>query len=81
MSVRFAQAGAHPALLESVQVLYYGTHTPLSQMANISSPSPRTLVISPWDIKALKDVEQALVKSNLGITPQNDGKVIRLKLS
>ena len=69
---------AHPALLESVQVLYYGNQTPLSQMANISSPSPRTLVISPWDMKALKDVEQALVKSNLGITPQNDGKVIRL---
>lgn len=71
---------AHPALLESVQVLYYGKPTPLTQMANISSPSARSLLISPWDMKALKDVEQALVKANLGVNPQNDGKVIRLNL-
>lgn len=71
---------AHTALLEDVQVLYYGSLTPLSQMANISSPSPRTLVVSPWDIQALKDIEQALTRANLGINPQNDGKVIRLVL-
>lgn len=71
---------AQPGLLDSVQVLYYGNSTPLNQMANISSPSPKTLVISPWDIKALKDVEQALARANLGLTPQNDGKVIRLQL-
>ena len=71
---------AHPALLEGVQVLYYGNPTPLSQMANISSPSPRVLVINPWDNKALKDVEQALVRANLGVNPQNDGKLIRLTL-
>ena len=69
---------AQATLLEAVQVLYYGSQTPLSQMANISSPSPRTLVVAPWDIKALKDVEQALTRANLGINPQNDGKVIRL---
>lgn len=71
---------AHPALLEGVQALYYGSQTPLSQMANISSPSPRVLVVNPWDNKALKDVEQALVRANLGVTPQNDGKLIRLTL-
>ena len=71
---------AQPSILEGIQVLYYGSQTPLSQMANITSPSPRTLVVSPWDIKALKDVEQALARANLGINPQNDGKVIRLIL-
>ena len=69
---------AHPSLLDGVTVVYYGTSTPLSQMANISSPEPRTLVIAPWDVQALKDIEQALVKANLGVTPQNDGKVLRL---
>ena len=71
---------ADPALLESTTVLYYGSQTPLSQMASISSPSPRTLVVNPWDIKALKEIEQALARANLGINPQNDGKVIRLNL-
>ena len=71
---------AQPALLESVQVLYYGSPRPLPQMANITSPSPRTLVITPWDMKSLKDVEQALVRANLGVHPQNDGKGIRLIL-
>ena len=69
---------AHPSLLDGVTVVYYGASTPLSQMANISSPEPRTLVIAPWDAQALKDIEQALVKANLGVTPQNDGKVLRL---
>ena len=71
---------AHPALLESVIVLYYGNQTPLSQMSQISTPSPRTLMISPWDNKALKDIEQAIVRSNLGLNPENDGRVIRLNL-
>ena len=71
---------ARPSLVESISVLYYGNQTPLSQMANISAPSARTLVISPWDLKALKDVEQALSRANLGVNPQNDGKVIRLNL-
>lgn len=71
---------AHPALLESIQVLYYGRMTPVSQMANISSPAPRSLLVNPWDTGALKDIEQALVRANLGVTPQNDGKAIRLTL-
>lgn len=71
---------ANPALLESITVLYYGNQTPLAQMANISSPSPRTLVVNPWDIKALKEIEQALARANLGVNPENDGKVIRLNL-
>ena len=71
---------ANPSLLEPVTVLYYGSQTPLAQMASISAPSPRSLVVNPWDIKALKDIEQALVRANLGVNPQNDGKVIRLNL-
>ena len=69
---------ANTSLLEGVTVIYYGNPTPLSQMANISSPEPRTLVIAPYDRQVLKDMEQALVKANLGVTPQNDGKVLRL---
>lgn len=69
---------AKASLLDSVEVLYYGTLTPISQMANISSPDSRTLLVNPFDSQTLKDVEQALVKANLGVTPQNDGKVIRL---
>ena len=81
LRVRKVRTGrAQPSLLESVQVLYYGNQTPLSQMANVSSPSPRTLVVRPWDLKALKDVEQALTRANLGLNPQNDGKAIRLIL-
>ena len=71
---------ANPALVEGVLVLYYGNQSKLSQMANISAPSARTLLIRPWDLKALKDIEQALVKANLGVAPLNDGKVIRLNL-
>ncbi len=69
---------AQTSLLESIKVLYYGVLTPLSQIATISVPSPRSLVITAFDIKSLKDIEQALVKANLGLTPQNDGKLIRL---
>lgn len=71
---------ANPALLESVMVLYYGNETPLSQISQISISSPRTLMISPWDNKALKDIEQAIVRANLGLNPENDGRVIRLNL-
>ncbi len=69
---------AQTSLLENIKVLYYGTLTPLSQMATISTPSARNLVVTPFDIKSLKEIEQALVKANLGLTPQNDGKLIRL---
>ena len=76
----FRTGRAHTSLLDSVEVTYYGTLTPLTQVSNISSPDSRTLLINPFDSQILKDVEQALVKANLGVTPQNDGKVIRLIL-
>lgn len=69
---------AQTSLLDSVEVVYYGTLTPLTQIANISSIDSRTLLINLFDSQMLKSAEQALVKSNLGVTPQNDGKVIRL---
>ena len=69
---------ANAAVLDKITVEYYGTPTPLNQVAAISSPDPRTLVIQPWDGTLLKAVEKALLTSELGINPQNDGKVIRL---
>ena len=69
---------ANPQLLDSISVDYYGTPTPLNQMGNISAPEPRMLVISLWDVKMISEVEKAIQKSDLGINPTNDGKVIRL---
>ena len=69
---------ADPGVLNKITVEYYGTETPLQQVAGISTPDPRTLVIQPWDASLLKPIEKALLVSDLGINPQNDGKVIRL---
>lgn len=69
---------ANPAVLDKISVEYYGTMTPINQMAGISVPEPRTLVIQPWDASALKMIEKAILASDLGINPTNDGKVIRL---
>ncbi len=69
---------ANPAVLDQIRVEYYGTPTPLNQIGSISSPDPRTLVIQPWDGSILKAVEKAIQASELGINPQNDGRVIRL---
>ena len=69
---------ANPEVLSRVTVDYYGTPTPISQMAAIQVPDPRTLVISPWDASTLKNIEKAILASDIGLTPQNDGKVIRL---
>ena len=69
---------ANPKLLERVLVDYYGTMTPVNQLANISVPEPRLLVISPWDVNTLPEIEKAIQKADLGINPANDGKVIRL---
>jgi ribosome recycling factor len=71
---------ASPALLDRVTVEYYGTPTPLNQMANISAPEARLLVILPWDKGVIPDIERALQKSDIGITPSNDGVVIRLAI-
>lgn len=71
---------ANPKLIDKIQVSYYGTMTPLNQIANISVPEPRMLVVQPWDANALKDIERAILTSDLGINPTNDGKMIRLMI-
>lgn len=71
---------ASPALLDRIQVDYYGTPTPINQMANVSVPEARLLVIQPWDRGVIPDIERALQKSDIGITPSNDGIVIRLAI-
>ncbi|MCD7767398.1 MAG: ribosome recycling factor [Oscillospiraceae bacterium] len=75
-SVRAGRANA--AVLDRITVDYYGVETPIQQVATISTPDPRTLAIQPWDSSVLKGIERALLVSDLGINPQNDGKVIRL---
>lgn len=69
---------ANAAILDKVAVEYYGTMTPVAQIGSISSPEPRLLVIQPWDQSILAEIEKAINKSEIGIAPQNDGKVIRL---
>ena len=69
---------ANPKLIEGIRVDYYGAMTPINQMGNISIPEPRCLLITLWDKSALKDVEKAILAANIGVTPQNDGTVIRL---
>lgn len=69
---------ANPQILDRITVDYYGTATPINQMANITSPEPRILMINLWDASSLKEVEKAILKSDLGINPVNDGKSIRL---
>ena len=75
-AVRAGRANAK--VLDRISVEYYGSETPLNGVATISSPDARTLVIQPWDTKLLKDIAKAIQVSDLGINPQNDGKVIRL---
>ena len=75
-SVRAGRANA--AVLDRIQVEYYGTPTPLNQVAAIASPDPRTQTIQPWDATLLKAIEKAIQTSDLGINPQNDGRIIRL---
>lgn len=71
---------ATPALLDKITVNYYGTPTPINQLANISVPEARLLVIQPWDKSSLVEIERAIMKSDLGIPPANDGIVIRLTI-
>ncbi len=75
-SVRAGRANA--AILDQITVEYYGAQTPIHQIATISSPDPRTLLIQPWDASSLKGIEKAIQASDLGINPVNDGRVIRL---
>jgi len=77
--LRSIRAGrANPQLLERITVDYYGVQTPLTQMGNITAPEPRMLVINLWDSKSIPLVEKAILKSDLGLNPSNDGKLIRL---
>jgi ribosome recycling factor len=71
---------ANPAMLDRIDVEYYGTPTPLKQMAGISTPDASQIVIQPYDTSAIPDIERAIQKSDLGLTPGNDGKVIRLNI-
>lgn len=69
---------ANPAILNKVKIDYYGTPTPINQVAGVSVPEARLIVIQPWDTSVLKDIEKAILASDIGINPNNDGKVIRL---
>lgn len=71
---------ANASMLDPVKVNYYGTLTPLSQVAAVSCPDAKTFMIAPWEASVLKEIEVAIVKSDLGMTPINDGKVVRLKV-
>jgi ribosome recycling factor len=71
---------ASPALLDRVTIDYYGTQTPLKSLASISAPEPRLLVVQPFDPGAIKNIERAVQESDLGLTPSNDGKVVRLPI-
>ncbi len=77
-SVRTGRANA--ALVDGVRVEAYGNMTPLNQVASVSVPDPRTILIQPWDATQLKEIEKGIVKSDLGLSPSNDGKVIRLTM-
>ena len=71
---------ASPSLVEGVLVEYYGTKTPIKQLATISTPEARLVVINPWDASIINQVEKAILQSNLGLTPNNDGKLIRITI-
>ncbi|SRR5690554_5752424 len=71
---------ANPSILDSVFVEYYGANTPLNQLATVSAPEPRLIVISPYDQSAMENIEKAILKADLGLTPNNDGKVIRINI-
>ncbi|MEW6112410.1 MAG: ribosome recycling factor [Thermodesulfobacteriota bacterium] len=77
---RIRTGRASPALLDGIMVDYYGSPTPINQLATLSVPEPRQIVIQPWDSQALPDIEKAILKSELGLNPMNDGKIVRISL-
>ncbi|MBW2612444.1 MAG: ribosome recycling factor, partial [Deltaproteobacteria bacterium] len=77
---RIRTGRASLSLLDGIRVDYYGTVTPLNQMATLAVPESRLITIQPWDASVLKDIEKAVLKSDLGLTPSNDGKIIRLSI-
>jgi ribosome recycling factor len=77
---RIRTGKANPAMLDSVMVDYYGSMTPLNQIANVNTPDARTIVVQPWEKSRLADIERAIINSNLGLNPQNDGEIIRINV-
>jgi ribosome recycling factor len=77
---RLRTGRASVSLVDGIRVEYYGTATPLSQLATLTVPEPRTIMIQPWDQSVIGDVEKAILKSELGLTPNNDGKIIRISI-
>jgi ribosome recycling factor len=77
---RLRTGRASLAILDGVKVDYYGTPTPLNQMATLAVPESRLITIQPWDVSVIKEIEKALLKSDLGLTPSNDGKIIRIAI-
>jgi ribosome recycling factor len=77
---RLRTGRASLSILDGIKVDYYGTMTPLNQMATLAVPESRLITIQPWDISVIKDIEKALLKSDLGLTPSNDGKIIRIAI-
>ncbi len=77
---RLRTGRASVSLVDGLKVEYYGTSTPLSQLATLTVPEPRTIMIQPWDTTIIGEVEKAILKSELGLTPNNDGKVIRISI-
>ncbi|MFO8083209.1 MAG: ribosome recycling factor [Desulfobacterales bacterium] len=77
---RIRTGRASVSLLDGIRVDYYGTPTPLKQMSSVSIPESRLIVIQPWDVSAIKEIEKAILKSDLGLTPSSDGKLIRINI-
>lgn len=77
---RLRTGRASVSLVDGIKVEYYGTPTPLNQLATLTVPEPRTIMIQPWDTTVIGDVEKAILKSELGLTPMNDGKIIRINI-
>ena len=77
---RIRAGRANVAILEGIRVSSYGSMVPLNQVANVSAPDPRTIAIRPWDKKAIRDIEKAIMDSDVGITPENNGELIRLNI-
>jgi ribosome recycling factor len=77
---RIRTGRASVSLLDGIRVDYYGTLTPLNQMASLSVPESRLIIIQPWDVSAIKEIEKAILKSDLALTPSNDGKLIRISI-
>ena len=77
---RIRTGRASASLLDGIRADYYGTPTPLNQMASVSVPESRLIVIQPWDVTAIKEIEKAIMKSDLGLTPSSDGKIIRISI-